>query len=211
MGRSKEGGGIVMNFSTLQGALTIRSLIDNIQTLSNRVPYLIGIDGCGGAGKSSLAKRIERECPQAEVIHMDDFYLPSSQRFPLIPKHSPIGCNYDWRRLEMQVLKPLSDGAGARYQRYDWETDQLAEWHNVQEGGPIIIEGTYSIRKELSVYYDYTIWVECPRWLRLERGLDRDGETARPMWEENWMVFEDLYIEEHQPMERAGLVVDGTQ
>ena len=200
-----------MNFSTLQGSLTIRRLIDNIHTLSNRVPYLIGIDGCGGAGKSSLAKRIERECPQAGIIHMDDFYLPSSQRSLLSPKHSPTGCDYDWRRLETQVLKPLSEGAGARYQRYDWEKDQLADWHNVPEGGPIIIEGTYSIRKELAVYYDYTIWVECPRWLRLERGLDRDGEAARPMWEENWMVFEDLYIEEHQPMERAALVVDGTQ
>ena len=194
-----------MNFATLQGSLTVSRLIDHIHTLSDRVPYLIGIDGCKGAGKSSLAARIQMECPRAEIIHMDDFYLPSPQQSSLLPEHSPMGCNVDWRRLESQVLKPLSMVGVGRYQRYDREKDQLAEWRSVHEGGPVIVEGTFSTRKELEAYFDYTIWVECPRPLRLKRGLNRDPD--RQMWEENWMVYEDVYIQEHQPRERAGLLL----
>ncbi len=54
-----------------------------------------------------------------------------------------------------------------------------------------------------------TIWVECPRDQRLKRGLERDGEDARQMWEDNWMVHEDLYVGVQRPQERADLVVDG--
>ncbi|MFD9627597.1 hypothetical protein [Peribacillus muralis] len=53
----------------------------------------------------------------------------------------------------------------------------------------------YSTRKELARHYDFTIWVECPRDQRLERGLERDGEEARQMWEHNWMIQEDYYVE----------------
>ncbi len=70
------------------------------------------------------------------------------------------------------------------YQRYDWDTDSLTEWHIVPVGGIVIIEGKYSIRKELTDKYDFKIWGNCPREKRLSRGLDIDGEEAREMWGE---------------------------
>jgi uridine kinase len=66
-----------------------------------------------------------------------------------------------------------------RYQRYDWETDKLSEWHTVPAGGIVIIEGVYSIRKELEDKYDFKVWVDCPRKIRLSRGLERDGDCTR--------------------------------
>lgn len=41
---------------------------------------LVGIDGCGGAGKSTLAMRLAALDPNISVVHIDDFYLPSAQR-----------------------------------------------------------------------------------------------------------------------------------
>ncbi|TDL86589.1 uridine kinase [Vibrio vulnificus] len=198
-----------MNFPTLNGPYTIRSLIAEIHEISKeRSLYILAIDGRGGSGKSTLAARIQAEFPGSVVVHMDDFYLPSSDRVSLPPSQKPIGADYDWERVCNQILKPLTEGEEARYQRYDWETDTMAEWHEVPAGGLVIIEGTYSIRKELAGYHDFTIWVECPRDQRLKRGLERDGEDARQMWEDNWMVHEDLYVGAHR--ERANLVVDGT-
>jgi uridine kinase len=141
---------------------------------------------------------------------MDDFYLPSSDRGQLPPSQKQVGADYDWERVLNQILKPLTNRRDARYQRYDWKTDTMAEWHDVPAGGLVIIEGTYSIRKELAGYHDFTIWVECTRDQRLKRGLERDGEEARQMWEDNWMVHEDLYVGAQMPKERANLVVDGT-
>ncbi|AOH53207.1 uridine kinase [Peribacillus muralis] len=175
-----------------------------------RFSYLIAIDGRGGSGKSTLASLMHAACPGSSIVHMDDFYLPSSQRIPLPPTQKKIGADYDWKRLFRQVLKPLSEGMEARYQRYDWDKDALTEWQVVPSLGLVIIEGMYSTRIELAGLYDFTIWVECPRDRRLERGLERDGEEARQMWEDNWMIQENLYVEAQTPQERVKLVEDGT-
>ncbi|MCE5172836.1 AAA family ATPase [Paenibacillus profundus] len=171
---------------------------------------LIGIDGCGGSGKSTLARKLKEECSDVTIVHMDDFYLPSALIQNTPPTNKPVGADFDWKRVLSQVLEPISQDKEGHYQRYDWETDSLAEWHTVPIGGIVIIEGVYSIRKELANKYDFTIWVDCLREIRLARGVERDGEAAHDMWEKNWMIAEDIYMEEHKPIERADLVVDGT-
>ena len=71
----------------------------------------------------------------------------------------------------------------------------------------VIIEGMYTIRKELADKYYLKIWGDSPRDIRLSRGLERDGEEAREMWESNWMVSEDMYVKAPKPFERADLRV----
>ncbi|AWE07792.1 uridine kinase [Lysinibacillus sp. 2017] len=173
--------------------------------------FLIGIDGCGGSGKSTFADKIKENFSDVTIVHMDDFYLPSSLIMNLEPTKKPIGADFDWIRLLNQVLEPLTQDSVGCYQRYDWETDSLAKWHTVPIGGIVIIEGVYTIRKELADKYDLKIWVNSPRNIRLSRGLERDGEEAREMWESNWMVSEDMYVAEHKPFERADLIVSGVK
>lgn len=201
-----------MNFPPIRGQHTIPNLIADIQSFSTtQTPYLIAIDGRGGSGKSTLAAHIKAQCQDVTIVHMDDFYLPSTRRVQLHPVENLIGADYDWPRVFSQVLQPLTSGKEAVYQRYDWESDAMAEWHTVPLGGTVIIEGTYSTRYELAAFYDFTIWVECPRDKRLDRGIERDGEEMRSMWEDNWMVYEDLYVDAHLPRDRVNLVVDGTR
>ncbi len=155
---------------------------------------LIGIDGCGGAGKSTLARTIKDILPAVTIVKMDDFYYKD---------------HFDWQRLKSQVFEPLSKNLTAEYQCYDWNTKTLAEWHKVKTGGTVIIEGVYSTRKELVDFYDYKIWVDCPREIRLKRGLERDGEKAREIWEKVWMPAEDFYVEIDLPREKADLILKG--
>lgn len=170
---------------------------------------IIGIDGCGGSGKSTLAAKLQKEYANVNVVHMDDFYhltllQPGKQS-------KSIGADVDWQRVVSQVLEPISQNLEGNYQRYDWNTDTLAEWHTVPLGGIVIIEGVYSTRRELADRYDLKIWVECPRETRLSRGIERDGEDARDTWENNWMISEDTYVAEHRPKETANMVVSGTK
>ncbi|TVX94658.1 uridine kinase family protein [Paenibacillus agilis] len=175
----------------------------------NRTALLIAIDGCGGSGKSTLARKLQATLTNVAIVHMDDFYLPSDQRSALSPAEKPAGADFDWQRVKQQVLDPLSQGEDGCYQRYDWETDSLAEWHCVKAEGIVIIEGVCSTRLELADNYDVTIWVNCPRETRLARGLERDGEAARSLWEDNWMIAEDKYVREHQPDVRAHVILQG--
>jgi hypothetical protein len=91
---------------------------------------VIGIDGPGGAGKSTLAARTARLLNDAPVIHTDDF---ASWENP----------TDWWPRLHDQVLLPLSRAQPGRYQRYDWDNHQLAEWHEVPMGEYLVLERSY--------------------------------------------------------------------
>jgi uridine kinase len=165
-------------------------------------PLRVGIDGAGGAGKSTfaghLAERLRGRDVRVETVHMDDFYLPSAER-TLARCDDAMGTAFDWQRLRDQVLLPLRSGRRAAYQRYDWGTDALAEWHAIPEVQVVLVEGIYVLHCELRALYDVTVWIDCPREVRLARGLARDGPAARPQWEEEWMPAEDRYIASQQP------------
>jgi uridine kinase len=171
---------------------------------------LVGIDGPGGAGKSSFTEGLARKRCDVTVVEMDDFFLPSSARLPGDPHSKPIGADFDWQRLRAQVFLPLGQDQDGWYQRYDWGLDRLVEWHTVPIGGVVIVEGVYSTRDELAAWYDFTIWLECPRETRLARGIARSGESIREIWEQDWMVAEDLYIQHQHPELRADLLIDSS-
>jgi uridine kinase len=208
---SKKEGGFPMIFEVKKGDYrSLPQLVNAIDQIPRKQStLLIGIDGCGGSGKSTLANVFKECCANVTIVHMDDFYFSKKQLNPVHPTQKPVGADVDWERVFKQVIEPISQGNQGYYQRYDWDRDLLAEWHTVPAGGIVVIEGVYSTREELADYYDFTIWVDCPRELRLSRGIERDGEEARQIWEDNWMIGEDIYMEEHKPQERANLVVKG--
>lgn len=178
--------------------------------LRKHATLLVGIDAPGGSGNSVFTKALFSLFPQSTIVQMDDFFLPSAQRLKGDPTSKPIGADFDWPRVYSQVLVPLLNGQEAQYQRYDWDNDTLAEWHTVPVGGTVFVEGVYALRNELAPAYDFTIWLECPRDIRLARGIARSGEKIRAMWENDWMVAEDLSIAAHQPGARASLVIDSS-
>ncbi|WP_423748567.1 NB-ARC domain-containing protein, partial [Bacillus cereus] len=52
-------------------------MIERIQEkCTEQSVIIIGIDGCGGAGKSTLANKIKSDFSTVTVVYMDDFYLP---------------------------------------------------------------------------------------------------------------------------------------
>jgi uridine kinase len=156
---------------------------------------LVGIDGCGGAGKSVFAERLSKNLDDAPIIHTDDF----------ASWDNPIDW---WPRLNQQVIEPLSQGKDAHWQRYDWGQRELAEWQTIAPGEVVIVEGVTATRKEWRDKLAYCIWVDCPRDVRLKRGLARDGQEASPQWRQ-WMAAEDKYVQDQRPQDHADLVVAG--
>jgi uridine kinase len=165
---------------------------------------VIAIDGPSGAGKTTLSWQMADRL-LGSVVQVDDFYRSSSERARA--DRTETGWEFDLSRLRQQVLVPLEAGRPGRYQRYDWPTDRLAEWHEV-EPGTAIIEGVYSLRSDLRSYYGFCIWVSCSPTTRLARMLDR--EDAWPIEQlEHWMQEEDQYMESQRPDRAASIVVDG--
>ena len=160
------------------------------QYMSTRV---IAVDGLGGSGKSSLSDWLAREL-DALVVHTDDF------------------ASWDnptewWPELLQKVLKPIAAGQPARYIPNSWGGPARPEI-TIEPSDFLIVEGVTSSREAFRPYLAYSIWVETPRELRLQRGLERDGETMREQWDK-WMQEEDEYVAAERPDQHADLVVPG--
>jgi uridine kinase len=182
----------------VSGGATIERYADLAQRILGRPSdrsRLIAVDGPGGSGKTLFAERLAAGLDHAPVVQTDDFATGEP------------GDEW-WPRLRSQVIEPLVEGRPAHYQRYDWDRGTFAEWREIQPAPALIIEGVSSARRAAADVLDLAVWVHAPRATRLARGLDRDGEGARPDWE-RWMAEEDVHFRRDRTIDRCGVLVDG--
>jgi uridine kinase len=168
---------------------------------------LVGLDGPGASGKSTLAEAVAAGLEGAVVVHTDDFYLPRAGASASV---DGVGARYDLARLARQVVAPAAGGGALRYQRYDWGSDTLTEWVDVPADVPVVVEGVYAMARRLRDAYTYAVFCRCDPATRLRRGLERDGEGARAMWLQQWMPAEDDYLAQEHPDDFADLVLDSS-
>jgi uridine kinase len=169
---------------------------------------LVAIDGQSAAGKSTWARMLQTKHLDATIVQTDDFYrvLDPSYRDGLDAAEGYTEY-YDWQRLEAQVLGPLRSGMTARYQRYDWDTNELGDWTTVDPVGLIIVEGCYCARPELRNYYDAIVFVVTSPVERERRQYLRND--ASDDWLGRWDAAERYYLDRFDPESYADLVLSG--
>jgi uridine kinase len=154
------------------------------------------IDGRSGAGKSVLADRLQAGWPGSAVVRLDDIY-PGWDGLAWAAEH-----------IRTELLEPRAAGRPGRWRRWDWTVGAAAEWHTVEPGGRLIVEGVGTLTAATRALADLGIWVETPEAVRKRRALDRDGETYRPHWQ-RWAAQEEAFIARHRPKAVADIVVTG--
>ena len=169
---------------------------------------VVALDGPGGAGKSTIARKLSETCNLISIVHGDDFYAPMEEhaRSALTPENGYMRY-FDWARMRSELLEPLSRGDRARYQRYDWGINQLAEWIDQPAEGIILIDGVYSFRPELRKFYGYSIFVDTPKAECLARLVKRGENTGK--WIRRWRAAEDYYLTHMDTASAVSLVVSG--
>jgi uridine kinase len=93
-----------------------------------------------------------------------------------------------------------------RRQRY-WRGYTLANWVHIRPAGLIVVEGVYLLRRRLRRYWDFSVYVDTPRDIRLAR-LNARGEND-PGWISRWAAAEDYYERVERPSAHADLVIHG--
>ena len=140
------------------------------------------IDGRSGSGKTELAKLLD-----APLLRLDDLYP-------------------GWSGLAAAAAQLPEILRTRRWQRYDWATSTMAEWHELGDGD-LVVEGCGALSRASRAVADFGVWVEHPPASRKKRALAREPDFEAH-WHE-WARQEDDHIAREHPRQLADLVVDG--
>ena len=169
---------------------------------------LLAIDGPAGSGKTTLAAAVVDAVPpgvSAQVVHLDDVY----------PGWGGLLEGVD--RVTRRVVGPLARDEPGGYRRYDWLTEQEAEWHEVAPVDLLVLEGVGAGCSGYAEHISTLVWVEAPHDVRLARGVERDvelyglhrdRERLEARWR-TWMADERALHDRDRTRERADVVVEG--
>ena len=131
-----------------------------------KTPFIIGVAGGSGSGKSFIAQNIAKEF-QALLIKMDDYYI----RDPKITnKDAPNALN----------LKLLKQNLSDLHKRKEIEkpvyTFRLHKDHKeiIKPSKIIILEGLFALNSIFINQIDLKIFVDADEKIRFERRLERD-------------------------------------
>lgn len=162
---------------------------------------LILVDGPSGSGKSTLADALVRagdadaHLPAgAQLLRLDDVY-PGWDGLEAASRH-----------LEHHVLREMRPGGRPRWRRWDWASDAPAEWHDLDPGLPLVVEGCGSLTRAASPFATHRIWVEADDAVRRSRAIARDGAAFAVEWD-RWDRQWRAHLDREDPRALADVVV----
>lgn len=163
------------------------------ETIKHKPNAVIGIDGCCASGKTTLAKELAIRF-NAQVIHMDDFFLLPDMRTP--ERLSQSGGNVHYERFKAEVAEGIKSGKTFTYNPFSCKTCSFGDGIEIDPSKPIIIEGAYAFHPKIPEIYDYKIFVKADYETRINRILERNGADALEAFRNKWIPFEDRYFSE---------------
>ena len=181
---------------------------------------IIGIDGLGGAGKSTVSEKICREIKNNNVhtilLHIDDFIHKRKIRYN--SAYPEWQCYYDlqWRYAYFsQIINQIKSKMNhcIKIELYDKDNDcYFVQSYEIKEKTIVIVEGIFLQRKELHGLFDYMVYIDVPEDERMIRVLKRDtyiGNQQQIMdkYENRYFPAERKYFKEYHPEQSSDFVI----
>ena len=165
-------------------------------------PCVIAVDGPAASGKTTLAEMLKTLLP-ADVIHMDDFFLPIPLRTP--ERFAQPGGNVHYERFREEVLPCLRQPSAFSYRRFDCSVMDFRGERAVGTQPFRIVEGSYSIHPELGRYADITVFSQVAPDEQMARILRRSGPEKTERFRREWIPLEEAYFSAYEIKQKADL------
>lgn len=160
-------------------------------TARTKRPLTVAIDGRAAAGKTTMAELLSR-LTGADVIHMDDFFLPPALR--CAERLAEPGGNVHYERFAEEVLPHLCRAETFRYRIFDCSRMDYAGERVIRAHPLRIVEGSYAHHRAFGAYADLRIFLSVEPQEQLHRITLRNGAEMAAMFCERWIPMEERYI-----------------
>lgn len=190
----------------------IRQINERYEKHIEKRPYIVAIDGLSGAGKTTLVKHLEHILENVVVIHIDDHIVERSKRYNT--GHAQwfeyYQLQWDTKFLKEQLFQKIRQNVSSiKLPFYNKEEDtNFNKTINISGYSMIIIEGIFLLRDEWKSFYDYIVFLDCPKEVRYKRVIQRDtyiGDKEKILhkYTLRYWVAEEYYLEKQNPIKRA--------
>lgn len=182
-------------------------------------PTIIGIAGCSGSGKTTLARELA-SLLDATLFPLDLYYRDLSQ-FPLDSRDKQ---NFDHpdsleSELFIEHIRDLAAGMVIQRPVYDFKTHSRVPntFDPIAPKSFVIVEGILALHfEELVPLYDFSVYVDAPNEVCLNRRIYRDmrergrtEESVRAQFDATARPMAELYVLPSQA--HATLTVSGCE
>lgn len=166
--------------------------------------YVIAIDGRAASGKTTMAAQLGRILG-ADIVHMDDFFLPLSLRTE--ERLTTPGGNVHYERFCEEVLPYLTKPQPFAYRRFSCKTMDYDGQRSIGSVPFRIVEGSYSCHPVFDSYADLTVFSDIGPEEQLQRILKRDGAGPAERFKTTWIPMEEQYFTAFEIDKRAHINV----
>ena len=166
-------------------------------------PFIVGIDGMSSSGKTTMGNLLKLNYPEANLFHMDDYFLQPHQR--TAERLAEAGGNVDYERIYEEILSKLLDRNGLTYRAYDCQTQSVGAEQFVPWSPLVFVEGCYSHHPYFGNPYDLRVFAEISAEEQVERIRKRNGEKMLKRFVEEWIPRENQFFKTYKIKEKSGL------
>ena len=174
--------------------------IEQLLTKTDKDQILVAVDGQCASGKSILGQLLAQTY-DANLFHMDDFFLRPKQRTK--ERLKEVGGNVDYERFKEEVLTPLKQKEEFCYRIYDCCRQCFTEEVRVPVKRLNIIEGAYSRHPYFGDCYDLVYCLTIEEEEQKKRIRERNGSDMLKRFLEEWIPKENAYLEKFGIMENT--------
>lgn len=176
--------------------------------LPDKPVRVLAIDGRSASGKTTLARQLSGILG-ADVVHMDDFFLPPELRTDA--RYAEPGGNVHYERFRQEILPHLREPEAFSYRVFDCSIMKYGKSTEIRSKPWRIVEGAYSLNPKFGDYADLKIFYDIAPEEQIRRIRLRNGERGLRMFRTRWIPLEEKYIECCHPDRRADLVLGGAR
>lgn len=155
---------------------------------------IIAIDGRAAAGKTTMAELL-RVALGAEIIHMDDFFLPPKLRCEA--RFAEPGGNVHYERFQEEVLPNIANAEDFTYRIFDCSRMDYNGERQVGASAWRIVEGSYSHHPKFGDYADIKVFLDVEPDEQMRRIVTRNGEDMAKIFQSKWIPMEEAYFEKY--------------